>query len=137
MEDPPLLAHPTLYGRAASGEVAIFGQRCARCGQVSFPRQSFGCESCGAHGADLRAEDLPAAGELISFAAVRRYHGRDIEVPFIMAEVRLESGPLLRCALTARDEAGLRPGAPVRGALALSEGPDGPLLELRFEAVGA
>ena len=129
MQDAIPVAHPTLYGPGADGVVRILGQRCRRCGHVAFPRQAYGCETCGAFGEELVAEDLEAAGTLVSFAQVHRHHGKDIEAPFMMAEVRLVSGPLLRCTLAQRDAAGLRSGAPMVGRL-MAEADAPP--ELRF-----
>jgi len=137
MEEAAPVAHPTLYGQLADGALAIFGQRCGACGAVSFPRQPYGCETCGAHGEALAAANLAAEGELVSFAQVHRHHGRDIQAPFVMAEVRLSGGPLIRATLGQRDEAGLRIGAAMTGVLVMGEAASGQALELRFQPKGA
>lgn len=135
MTEIPRVAHPTLYGPAAEGGVRLFGLRCRRCARVSFPRQRYGCESCGAYGDDLLDLDLAPEGELVSFAVVHRHQGRDIQAPFVMAEVRLDSGPLLRCTLAQRHDAGLAIGNRVIGRLVDGASPDAPY-ELRFFAAG-
>ncbi|HEY8540594.1 MAG TPA: OB-fold domain-containing protein [Steroidobacteraceae bacterium] len=130
------VAHPTLYGPTTEGGVTLFGLRCRRCAKVGFPRQRYGCENCGAYGDDLLDLDLAPEGELVSFAAVHRHQGRDIQAPFVMAEVRLDSGPLLRCTLAQRDDAGLAIGKRVIGRLVDGTSPDAPR-ELRFFVAGA
>ena len=134
MQDATPVAHPTRYGPTPSGGVRIFGQRCRQCGRVAFPRQAYGCETCGAFGADLVDEDLEATGALASFAQVHRHPGKDIDAPFVMAEIRLTSGPLLRCTLARRDAATLRVGALMPGRLQ-ADG-DAPA-ELRFSQAEA
>lgn len=134
MSVTPSLAHPTLYGLTPDGALALFGQQCQRCSRISFPRQRYGCEQCGAFGDDLRELDLAAEGELQSFALVHRHHGHDIQTPFVMAEVRLTSGPLLRCTLAQRDDTGLTVGGRVVGVLVDGATPDAPR-ELRFTPV--
>jgi hypothetical protein len=42
---------------------------------------------------------LVAAGVLYSVATVHHYSGKDIAVPFTMAEVLLDDGPLIRATL--------------------------------------
>lgn len=128
------LAHPTLYGVATDGAPVIFAGRCAHCERVGFPRQTYGCEACGAHGEALAAVDLPAAGELISFAEVHRHHGADIDTPFVMAEIRLDGGLLLRGTLAPRLAGGLKVGARLCGTLVAGDRPGAPL-ELRFAPV--
>jgi uncharacterized OB-fold protein len=128
------LAHPTLYGAGTDGVPVVLAGRCTHCGRVGFPRQAYGCEACGAHGAALADVDLPADGELISFAEVHRHHGADIDTPFVMAEVRLDGGPLLRATLAPRRAVGLEVGARLRGMLVAGDRP-GAALELRFAPV--
>lgn len=133
MENANDVAHPTLYGPRRDGGLSIYGQRCGACGKVSFPRQPYGCEACGASGELLIAEELQPDGEIVSFATVYRHFGADILAPFVMAEVRLTAGPMLRCALDVRTDEGLEVGAPVHGVLVASDGPAAHAAELRFQ----
>lgn len=125
------LAHPTLYGVGTDGAPMIFAGRCTHCGRVTFPRQVYGCEACGAHGGALVDVELATSGELISFAEVHRHRGTDIHAPFVMAEIRLDCGLLLRGTLALPNASGLKVGARLRGTLAGSDGQAGPF-ELRF-----
>ncbi|WP_417282908.1 Zn-ribbon domain-containing OB-fold protein [Comamonas sp.] len=129
------LAHPSLYGVAPGGAPVVFAARCAQCSRIGFPRQSYGCEACGAHGEALSDVDLPATGELISFAEVHRHHGTDIDTPFVMAEIRLDSGLLLRGTLAPQHADGLKIGARLFGTLVAGRLP-GAALELRFAPEG-
>lgn len=125
------LTHPTLYGVATDGAPMIFAGRCTHCGKVSFPRQAYGCEACGAHGGALVDVELEATGELISFAEVHRYRGTDMDTPFVMAEVRLDCGLLLRGTLALRRASELKVGARLRGTLAAGDRQGSPF-EMRF-----
>ena len=130
------LLHPDLY--AARGDrVALFAQRCEACGHVAFPRQPYGCEKCGALG--QRALEIDAAGALASFATVHLHQSKSIAAPFVIGEIALDAGPMIRITLAEASDAGLRIGARMRGRLADAppkEGSDGPaaaMSELRFE----
>jgi uncharacterized OB-fold protein len=52
---------------------------------------------------------LRAAGRLYSFATVHLHHGGDLEAPFTIGEVQLDTGPLIRATM-ASDEANLAVG---------------------------
>jgi uncharacterized OB-fold protein len=125
------LEHPTLY-EAAGASAVLLGYRCGQCGLAGFPRQCLGCESCGASGADLKPITLPARGVLVSFAVVHRHAGKDIAAPFVMGEIGLEDGPLIRCTLSADTPSDLRIGQSMVGVLERNPAADAGVLELRF-----
>lgn len=128
------IEHPTLYGPGPGGPV-LYGSRCRACGRVSFPRQSFGCEACGAHGDAMAPAELAARGALVTFAVVRKHMGGDIEAPFAMGEIRLADGPVIRCTLADDvQEASLRAGQAMTGVLALNPKSSADVVELRFTA---
>jgi uncharacterized protein len=76
--------------------VRLSGSRCSRCGLVAFPAEPYGCERCGAHGDELVAAGLSAAGRVRCFATVHRHHNPDLEAPFTVVEVVLDDGPALK-----------------------------------------
>lgn len=125
------MEHPTLYGLSEAG-VTLFGHRCTQCGLAGFPRQTFGCEQCGASGAALAPAELAARGVLASFALVRRHAGGDIAAPFLMGEVRLDDGPLIRCTLSAAAPTDLRIGQIMIGVLEHNPTSSADVRELRF-----
>ncbi|HRK63421.1 MAG TPA: OB-fold domain-containing protein [Terricaulis sp.] len=130
------IEHPTLYVEGPDGPV-LLAARCAACGRASFPRQSFGCEGCGAHGDAMAPVEIAARGALISFAIVRKHMGGDIETPFAIGEVRLNDGPVIRCTLAdGLEEAALRTGQKVVGLLAHNAKSSADVLELRFAPEG-
>jgi uncharacterized protein len=95
-------AHPGLYDPNEEPP-ALNGIQCEECGTRFFPPFGIGCEVCGAPESALQPELLVAAGVLYSVATVHHYSGKDIAVPFTMAEVDLDDGPLIRATLV--DEA--------------------------------
>lgn len=126
------LEHPTLYEDAAAGPV-LLGSRCDLCGLACFPRQAFGCESCGANADSLTPVTLQAHGELVSFAVVHRHAGKDIAAPFIMGEIRLKDGPLIRCTLSVETSSAPKIGQTMVGLLEHNALSAADVLELRFK----
>lgn len=124
------LEHPTLYEASEAGPL-LLGNRCATCGLAGFPRQQFGCENCGAE--TLSAAMLCARGALVSFATVHRHAGKDIAAPFVMGEVRLDDGPLIRCTLSSAATSELRIGQIMVGVLEHNPASDADVRELRFK----
>lgn len=97
--------HPSLY-EPTSELPLLNGTTCGVCGLVVFPPISLGCEKCGAPPEQLKATPLTAAGTLHSVATVHIHMGKDIEAPFTVAEVKLDSGPLIRALMTESASAG-------------------------------
>ncbi len=126
-------AQPELYS-ISSEHPALNGRRCASCGYVFFPPQSYGCESCGAPPDQIEPAQLAGRGVLNSFATVHHHQGRGIEVPFTVGVIVLDDGPAVRSVLTARTDEGLCNGDRMLSALAAcgtnEEGKE--LVELRF-----
>ena len=77
----------------------LYGTNCKACGSVFIPPITLGCEKCGAAPDQLRPTSLAASGTLHSVATVHMHAGKDIEAPFTVAEVRLDSGPLIRALM--------------------------------------
>lgn len=132
MSDPAELVHPALYSRQPDGTVRLNGARCGACGRISFPHQLYGCEACGAQADTLEPISLNANGSLISFAKVHRHQGKDIEAPFIIAQVRLDCGVFVRATMASPDEFGLKAGLRVSGRLTPGSGLNAGKQELRF-----
>ncbi len=132
MSDPAELVHPDLYNRLADGALRLNGVQCSACGHVAFPFQTYGCEACGAQSDKLEPLGLEAQGSLISFAKVHRHQGKDIEAPFIIAQIQLDCGVFLRATMTSSDDSGLKPGLRVTGQLAPGSGLNTGKQELRF-----
>jgi hypothetical protein len=127
------LSHPDLYRSTDGVSVELLGTRCAGCGYVAFPRQRYGCERCGASGASLVDVALASSGRLSSFATVHMHQAKNIAAPFVIGEIELDDGPMLRATMVDADDAGLAIGARVVGRLAPAPGDaQPPKFELRF-----
>ena len=96
---------------ATPGGAVIHARHCAKCGNDSFPPQEYGCTTCGAHGDALSTREIPAVGTLVAAAVVHNH--ATFPVPFTMAELKLDSGHVIR-ALLAGDGAA-KHGARYRG----------------------
>ena len=64
--------------------------RCPHCGFVTYPAHSFGCERCGAPGADLQTAELSGRAEVVSSVATKLD-----EAPAVVGSLRFEEGPVL------------------------------------------
>src|SRR6218665_151783 len=140
----PLLK-PALYqaeGTATTPDApALRGGRCHACGQVFFPMQRYGCESCGA--AELDGTLLSGRGTLLARATVHLHARPDRPTPFVIGTVKLDDGPLVRTLLDAAPDA-LPPVGAV-GHAVLRPAPADPAttadtpppLDLRFTAMPA
>lgn len=77
--------------------------RCRRCEYVATPIQHFGCEKCGADGADLEATTLAGVGSVLNAVAVHRS-----ENTLHIGSVHLQEGPMVRARLGADVAAGVQ-----------------------------
>ncbi len=91
-------AQPGLYD-PGDATPRLTASTCRACGTVFFPPLAVGCEVCGAPEDQLAGTAIAAAGTLHSVATVHLHHGKDIEAPFTMAEVKLDDGPLIRATM--------------------------------------
>ncbi|MEX0158698.1 MULTISPECIES: hypothetical protein [unclassified Microbacterium] len=89
----------------------LIGWICFTCGQRGVPRQTFGCERCGAAGDEIGESMFSARGVLRSFAEVHRH--AKWPVPFVMGEISLDDGPTIHAFLD--DAVEWLPGAEVVG----------------------
>jgi hypothetical protein len=105
------LLKPALYqaegSPAVPGHPALLGGEC-RCGHVFFPWQAYGCERCGAAADALTPRVLSGRGRVESCATVHLHASPDRPVPFVIAAVRLDDGPLVRGLVAGTDP--VRPG---------------------------
>jgi uncharacterized OB-fold protein len=102
---------PAEVWRKSEDGVLLIGWACRRCGQRGIPRQWFGCEGCGAPGAEIDESSFPALGVLRSSASVERH--AVWPVPFMLGEIELDSGPIIHSFLSA--DTSWEPGMRVAG----------------------
>lgn len=139
--DRPEPADPTLYRLTDDNLAVLRAKRCADCGAVAFPPQSFGCETCGSGAGAMVDAELPCSGVVNSSATVHpRLAGSD--APYAIAEIVLDAGPTIRAMLDTPTDDGVRIGDRVHGVLVPSGGgpgipPTDQPLELRFSVLSA
>jgi uncharacterized OB-fold protein len=103
---------PDLY-LADTDPPTLVGTRCAACGRTAFPTIEIGCDVCGASEEQLEKVELPTSGLLHSIATVHLHQGKS-GAPFSIAEIKLDTGPLIR-AMVAQGVSQLRVGDRVVG----------------------
>ncbi len=108
-----IAAQPELYAPSADSP-RLRGTACSRCGRVSFPPLTLGCDACGAPESCLEPVSLATTGRVHSIATVHRHRGEP-PAPFTVAEVRLDAGPLVRAMVATGAAHELRVGDQVRG----------------------
>ncbi len=94
---PPQVGKTSLYTLDAHQQPQLQGVRCVACGTVAFPPQHYGCEQCGS--AELAVVPLAADGAVIASSVVHIHAQPFPPVPFTVAEVRLDAGPVVRALL--------------------------------------
>lgn len=92
------------------GVLNLRGQRCGNCGHIAFPPNPYGCEVCGMSGDGIADVRLAGRGRLLAFATTNHANQRDIPVPYTVASIELEDGPVIRALMTGPTDDGLKPG---------------------------
>lgn len=93
------------------------GQRCSHCGQVAFPPNPYGCEVCGSSGDAVVEERLAGHGRLLAFVTTNHANQRDIPVPYTVASIALDSGPVIRSLMIKPTDEGLKVGDVVEAVI--------------------
>ena len=99
------------YWRRRHQSLSLRGEICDACGSKLFPPRDV-CPSC--HEPAYQPYDFSGRGEVYSFSAVYQAPtGYEDCVPYTVALVRLEEGPLVTAQLTDVDNETVRIGMPV------------------------
>jgi uncharacterized protein len=77
----------------------LTASRCPRCGLLAVPPEPFGCERCGTPAAQLSPAAVSSAGVVIGHAVVHEHARAEPPTPFMVVEVRLDDGPVVRSLL--------------------------------------
>ena len=91
--------------------------RCPQCGLLAVPPEPIGCERCGAPAAELASATVSSAGIVIGHAVVHEHAWPEPPTPFVVVEVRLDDGPVVRSQLRDAVIGSVDLGARVEGAL--------------------
>ncbi|MGB3625616.1 MAG: OB-fold domain-containing protein [Henriciella sp.] len=114
------------------------GQHCCACGRVAFPPNPYGCEICGASGEQIEEQLLDGKGRLLAFVTTHHANQRDIAVPYTVASIALEDGPVIRALMKTPTDAELNVNDAVEAVLVSSETAAGDASpQLRFQRSGA
>lgn len=110
------------------------GTRCERCEMVSFPPMRWGCERCGADESALFPCHLAACGTVHASVTVHMHHSAEISVPFAVAEIVLDDGPLVLALLADPTDVDVHVGDRVRAVWTITAVDDDgvQLVEPRF-----
>ena len=128
---------PTVFSLIGTEDLperpSLKGCQC-KCGYVFFPRQYFGCESCGRLGDEIEDIEMSGRGKIREFATVHRSHRKDLIAPFIVATIVLDAGVVIRALLNVTDAKLLSIGQTVYSTLStVGQGEDGrEIVDLRF-----
>src|SRR6185295_15064475 len=90
--------------------------RCPRCGLLAVPPEPIGCERCGTPAVELAATTVSSAGAVIGHAVVHEHARPEPPTPFVVVEVRLDDGPVVRSLLRGAGSGGVGLGDRVEGA---------------------
>ena len=116
------------------------GQRCGNCGRVAFPPNPYGCESCGMSGDAVTDEMFAGRGRLRAFVTTNHANQRSIQVPYTVASIELEGGPVIRALMVQPGSEGLRVDDTVEAIVIIRGENDSaaePAHELRFQPAEA
>lgn len=99
---------PFLYSLEGTADLpnhpAIKGSKCP-CGYIFFPRQNYGCEKCGRHGEEIENILMSGKGKIKQIATVHKSHLKELEAPFSVATIVLDSGCVIRALLDDGEDA--------------------------------
>jgi uncharacterized protein len=97
-------------------ETELRATRCGSCGLVAAPPEPIGCERCGAPAASLVATDIEAVGTVTAVAVVHHHARPEPPTPFVVVEVALDAGPVVRSMLRGAAAPGPELGQRVTGS---------------------
>ena len=109
---------------------SLLGGRCADCGYIFFPMQSYGCERCGSQ--HLESAPLAGRGKLIASAKVFMSAGEYRPAPFTVGSLITDDGAVVRSILELPEDASLAPGVEMVTKLVPENRPDRGEFDLRF-----
>src|SRR3954462_1926943 len=94
----------------------LTGSRCPLCGLLAVRAEPFGCERCGTPAAQLSPAAVSLAGVVIGHAVVHEHARPEPPTPFVVVEVRLDDGPVVRSLLRGAGPGDVDLGDRVEGA---------------------
>lgn len=95
--------------------VELEASRCDACGLLVVPAEPFGCERCGQPASGLEHTTISSTGVVIGHATVCEHTRPEPPTPFVVVEVRLHAGPVVRSLLRHAGPGDVDIGDPVTG----------------------
>jgi uncharacterized protein len=84
---------------------------------VAVPPEPIGCERCGLPARAFTVSAFPSTGEVTAHAVVHHHAKPEPPTPFVVVEVRLDAGPVVRSRLRDARSDEVRIGQRVEGSL--------------------
>jgi uncharacterized protein len=100
---------------AAVTSVTLDASTCPSCGLVAVPPEPIGCERCGTPAVAMAHTTVPSTGAVTAHAVVHHHARPQPPTPFVVVEVALDAGPVVRSLLLDAGPAGVAIGARVTG----------------------
>ncbi|MEV6062942.1 OB-fold domain-containing protein [Nocardia asteroides] len=125
-------AEPALYEVDGDGVPRLFGLRDSA-GFVSYPFQEYGSENNGDHGDRVRRIALAGRGTITARTDIHLAPNHHVGVPYTLASILLDEGPLMRSVLIDARDAGI--GTRVRAVTVTIERDGDQVAELRFTPI--
>ena len=79
--------------------VRLDATTCPTCGLVAVPPEPIGCERCGLAADQLEPTIVSSEGVVTARATVHQHARPEPPTPFVVVEVRLDAGPVVRSLL--------------------------------------
>lgn len=79
---------------------ALRGQKCLDCSRIHFPPNAYGCEKCGAAADKLLDHPLAGHGRIRAFVTTHHASRPELAVPYTIAVIALDGGPVIRAIMT-------------------------------------
>jgi uncharacterized OB-fold protein len=125
------LRDPALYAPAGHGDAAVLlALRDPASGALAFPRTAYGIGATGTPAEQAEPVVLSGRGTVLVCVTVHQPLSPGMQVPLVVARLRLEEGLVIDGVLDGAEEP--PPGSPVQAVLV----PQGEALVCRFRVVG-
>lgn len=122
-------AEPALYEVDDHGAPTLYAMRDSA-GHITYPFQQYGSEKNGQLGEQVSRIQLQGTGSITALVTVNFHQNPDIEVPYVVASVVLDEGPMVRGVIAAAGQAGV--GTRVRATTTQVKRRETEVAELRF-----
>lgn len=125
-------AEPALYEVDDEGVPTLYAMTDST-GYVTYPFQHLGSQKTGEFGDQVSRTKLRGTGTVTALATVNFHQNPEIEVPYVVASIVLDEGPMVRAVVAPGTEPSI--GTRVRATTTRVARKETELAELRFAPV--